>query len=99
MSRYSNTQTIKDSDTQKKYMQSTIYPKIKASNDDFYVISTTTDRLELMADKYYGDTSMWWIIAVANNINDGGFFVSSGLQLRIPANVQKIMNDLRNLNK
>jgi hypothetical protein len=99
MSRYSNTQTIKNADNQKTYMQSTLYPKISASNDDVYVISTSTDRLDLLASKYYGDPSMWWIIAVANNINDGTFYVDSGLQLRIPSNTAKIMNDLRNLNK
>jgi hypothetical protein len=42
---------------------------------------------------------MWWIIAVANNINDADFFIEAGRQLRIPSNISKIMNDLRNLNK
>ena len=99
MSRYSNTSTIKNTDTSKTYMNSTIYPKIKASDDDLYVISTSADRLDLLADKYYGNPSMWWIIAVANNINDADFFVEAGKQLRIPSNVQKIMNDLQTINK
>jgi hypothetical protein len=55
--------------------------------------------LDLLANKYYGDTSLWWIIAVANNINDASFYVTEGLQLRIPSNVSKILNDLEKINK
>jgi len=97
--RYTYTNTIKEPDTNKSYLESTIYPKIKASDTDFYVISEASDRLDLLAKKYYGDTTLWWIIAVANNLNEANFFVKEGLQLRIPQNVAKISNDLQKINK
>lgn len=97
--RYAYTNVTKDVDTKKNYMESTIYPKIKPSDRDYYVISEQGDRFDLLAYKYYGDVSMWWIIAVANNINDANFFVEPGIQLRIPANTNDIMNDLYKLNK
>ena len=42
---------------------------------------------------------MWWVIAVANNLNDANFYVEPGIQLRIPANIDKINNDLAKINK
>ncbi len=94
---YSTLQT--ELSTKKKYLGSTIYPKIKASDNDLYVISEVTDRLDLLAHKYYGDRTLWWIIAVANNINDASFYVKEGIQLRIPSDVSKILNDLEKINK
>lgn len=85
--------------TKKKYLGSTIYPKIKASDNDLYIISEVTDRLDLLAYKYYGDRTLWWVIAVANNINDASFYVKEGIQLRIPSNISKILNDLEKINK
>jgi phage tail protein X len=99
MDRYRNTKTITEPDTKKQYMESTIYPKVQASDNDFYVISDQGDRLDLLAYKYYNDVSMWWVIAVANNLNDANFYVEPGIQLRIPANMDKINNDLAKLNK
>jgi len=64
-----------------------------------YIISEVTDRLDLLANKYYGDRTLWWVIAVANNINDASFYVKEGLQLRIPSNLSQILNDLEKINK
>ena len=57
------------------------------------------DKWDLLANKYYGDRSLWWVIAVANNINDASFYVKEGLQLRIPSNLSQILNDLEKINK
>jgi phage tail protein X len=97
--RYLNTKTTKDKETGKTYMETTVYPKISPSNSDIYIITDDGDRLDLLAYKYYGDTRMWWIIATANNINDAVFYVEPGIQLRIPQNIQKILNDLSTINK
>lgn len=99
MDRYRNTKVLTEEDTKKRYLESTIYPKINASDDDFYIISEQGDRLDLLAYKYYNDTSMWWIIAVANNLNDANFFVEPGIQLRIPANLDEISSNLAKINK
>lgn len=97
--RYAYSKIQIENETKKKYLGSIIYPKIKATDNDLYVISESTDRLDLLAHKYYGDKTLWWIIAVANNINDASFYVKEGLQLRIPSNLSKILNDLEKLNK
>ena len=90
---------IKQTNSKKRYLSSTIYPKIQPNDDDMYIISDSSDRLDLLANKYYGDPSMWWIIATANNLNDANFFVGEGKQLRIPSNISKILNDLEKINR
>ena len=97
--RYTYTNKKTDSDTNTMYMESTIYPKIEPKDSDFYIIATAGDRLDLLANLYYKDPSMWWIIATANNLNDANFFVEVGTQLRIPADVSEILNNLYKINK
>lgn len=94
---YSTIQTEKN--TKKKYFGSLIYPKIKPSDNDFYIISESTDRLDLLANKYYGDKTLWWVIAVANNLNNASLYIGEGVQLRIPSNLSQILNDLEQINK
>lgn len=96
--RYTYNEILKTK-TGKGYLSSTIYPKIKPSDNDMYIISEAGDRLDLLANKYFKDPSLWWIIAVANNINDASFYVGEGLQLRIPSNIGQIMNDFEKINK
>lgn len=96
--RYIYTDT-KEGKNKKRFMQTTIYPKVLPNDNDIYIITEQGDRLDILAEKYYKNTSMWWIIATANNINDANFYVEPGVQLRIPSNVSKILNDLQKLNK
>ena len=96
--RYSNIPTMLKTGKGRVY-DSVLLPNIDATDLDIVVITIQGDRLDLLANKYYGDTSLWWIIAVANNINDASFYVTEGLQLRIPSNVSKILNDLEKINK
>jgi hypothetical protein len=98
-SRYSNTKILTKADTKKKYYESTIYPKIKPTDNDTYIISEQGDRLDILAKNYYGDSKLWWIIAVANNINDAVFYIEPGIQLRIPQNIGNVLRDLEKINK
>ena len=97
--RYSYSKILKTNDTNKQYLESTIYPKIKPTDDDLYIISEAGDRLDILANKYYKDKTKWWIIATANNINDATFYVEAGLQLRIPSDTNAVLNDLQKINK
>jgi nucleoid-associated protein YgaU len=97
--RYAYSKVIQSNETKKQYLESTIYPKIKANDNDFYIISEAGDRLDLLANKYYNDKTKWWIIATANNINDATFYVEPGIQLRIPSDINAVMNNLEKLNK
>ena len=97
--RYQYTNTLTTRGTKKRYLSSIIYPKIKPSDDDLYIISESSDRLDILASKYYNDKTLWWIIATANNLNDANFFVEPGIQLRIPSDLTSISNNLAKINK
>ena len=98
MGRYSNIPIQKDSN--KKRVRRTInLPEITPSSNDTYIIGQVGDRLDTLADKYYGRSSYWWIIALANNIGKGDLVVPVGVQIRIPSNVDFIVKQFDDLNK
>lgn len=82
-----------------QYYRSTFYPKIDKHESDIYVITVQGDRLDSLAWQYYGDTTMWWIIAKANNVGKGGLTLESGLQIRIPKRLDKIISDYKKIQK
>ena len=89
MERYSNALTLKTS-TGVDYKKSQFYPNIPLSETDEYVITTIGDRLDNLAYSYYRDSTLWWIIAAANNNATSGFlFPIPGTQLRIPTDLNK----------
>ncbi len=96
--RYTYTTILKKNDG-KRYLSSTIYPKIKPNDNDIYIIVDTADRLDLLAYKYYSNTEYYWIIAVANNINNGDMYLEGGTQIRIPSDLVTILKDFEKINK
>ena len=89
-SRYTNNETKKLNDGRNVY-RSRIYPEIPLSDNDIYVASETGDRLDTLAYQYYEDSSLWWIIASANNIHNAPFGLKDGTILRIPQNYIEII--------
>lgn len=82
----------------KNVYKTTYYPVILPNPDDIYIITNQSDYLDSLAYKYYGSESFWWVIARANNLGFGKLSVKEGIQLRIPKNITKIIQDLKNLN-
>lgn len=96
MNRYSqNKIKIKEVD-QKRYYSSTRYPEIKRDETDIYIQVQKTDRLDLIAYTYYGDVSLWFVIAKCNNLGKGTLYIGDTLQLRIPNpnRMNQIINDI-----
>jgi len=91
-SRYRTSKTKKLDDGRTVY-SSRIYPEISLRDDDIYVVSETGDRLDTLAYEYYDDSSLWWIIASANNIHDAPFGLTDGTVLRIPQNYIEILSN------
>lgn len=82
-----------------EYINNPIYPDIPLSDQDYYVISTGGDRYDTLAQQFYSDYSLWWIIAMANNSERASLIVEPGVQLRIPANKENILQLYRSINK
>lgn len=88
--------TIK-SDSGKNVYKTIFYPEIQQSEQDIFIFTKQGDRLDLLAFKYYGDVTKWWIIAHANKIK-GTMGVPLNTQLRIPMDLITIQNNLLELN-
>jgi nucleoid-associated protein YgaU len=82
MGRYKNTKVIK-STSGKLYRSTKFYTPIPESSTDVWVITQHGDRLDLLANQYYQDPSMWWYIARANNLKFNN--LEAGTTIRIPA--------------
>ena len=92
MDRYDNA-TIETSLTGNQYFKQKFYPNIPLSPTDDYVITTIGDRLDTLAYSYYRDSTLWWVISMANNnVTKGSIFPQPGTQLRIPTNLNAVLS-------
>ncbi len=97
MKRYSSIPVQNRYDGKQVY-KTTIYPPIPPAITDLQVVSNETDYLDTLAYKYYGDPTLFWIIANANNIGKGRMSVPPGLTLRIPVDISNIISKFNSLN-
>jgi hypothetical protein len=81
------------------YYRGKLYPSIPLLSTDVYVIASVGDRLDYMAYQYYRDSELYWIISIANNnVTKGSIFPIPGTQLRIPTDLNLVLNLFRSLN-
>ena len=87
MSRYSKIDSF-STDKGKRYYGTTKYPDIPLSFNDIYVYTDEGDRFDILAQQFYGDSSLWWLISVANpQLEQNSIIPPFGVQIRIPQNV------------
>ena len=100
MERYNNTDILKTEYTNRPYYKGKFYPNVPLSESDVYVITTVEDRLDNLAYSYYRDSTLWWIIAMANNnTTKGALYPKPGTQLRIPTDINNVLNQYKQFNK
>jgi hypothetical protein len=66
-----------------KKLPTSEYRKIKKSKFDFYVNVNSSDDLTKLAYKYYGDATLWWVLALANDLLFP-YNINEDIILRIP---------------
>jgi nucleoid-associated protein YgaU len=77
------------------------YPKISLGDQDIYVYVTRGDRYDLLAQTYYGDSNLWWVINRANPSQDASSLLPTpGSQIRIPSpdRINVILSNYKLLN-
>lgn len=85
MQRYSlYAEVLKTQDGKRRY-GTLYYPQFERKQSDLYILTKRFDRLDLLADKYYGDPRYWVLLAKANNLHQASLFLPAGMRLRIPA--------------
>lgn len=97
MDRYQGVPILTNKDGKKVYT-TVKYPDVPLSENDIYVIADFTDRLDLIANDYFTDSTLYWIIQIANSIPRDSLYVPAGTQLRIPSDITGIIQDYNALN-
>jgi hypothetical protein len=85
------------------------YPEVPLSSDDIYVYTTQGDRFDILANQYYNDSSLWWIISIANtgtagtaspsDLPQNSLVIPEGIQIRIPAYPQSVIDAFKLINQ
>jgi hypothetical protein len=106
MSRYSQIQTtlgpnpvLDLKDRQPRY-RTVIYPEIVRDIRDIYIFTRVGDRYDSLAQSYYKDSSLWWVISTANETPSDSLLPDIGIQIRIPSptRINAIVSNYENLN-
>jgi len=77
MQRYDEFTDIIPNSEGKRRFSSLYYPKVPRKASDKWIITKSSDRLELLAFEEYGDTRYWVIIAKANKLFNATFLICS----------------------
>ena len=106
MNRYQPITIIKSDN--KPIYQTTRYPEVPLSDDDIYVYTTQGDRFDVLANQYYGDQSLYWVISIANtavagtslpsDLTQDSLIIPEGIQIRIPSDYVGVLNSFKQLN-
>jgi hypothetical protein len=106
MNRYQYTPVV-TIDKKQRYL-TTKYPEVPLSNNDIYLYTVQGDRFDVIAKKFYGDQTLWWIISIANTAIAGtslpsdlpqdSLLIPEGIQIRVPANYPGVLNSFKVLN-
>ena len=95
--RYNTTQ-IKKQGSGISTLSTTMYPRIKNRSTDTFLVITEKTRLDHLAYKFYENPNYWWVIGIANRIK-GTLHVTPGTQIRIPREINSIIQDFNKINK
>ncbi len=95
--RYRNNIIKKDKDNV-RYFKPRIIPNVPIKDSDIFVYPVYGDRFDTLAQRYYGDSNLWWIIAKANEISDGRISPDPLVKLRIPTEIEDILQSISEAN-
>ena len=104
MGRYTDIPIIKNLGEKSRYNNKVIrsttkYPLIPNQSTDIYVVTDVGDSLSSLANSFYKDQSLWWVISIANvGLPQDSLYIEAGTQLRIPMNIALIRSEYETLN-
>jgi len=102
MARYTSMPVTTTQDNPKRRFINVKYPDIPRDFSDTYVYTTQGDRYDILAQSYYGNSSLWWIISRANPSQPSdSIYPTVGSQIRIPSpsRIPTILGTFENLNR
>jgi len=75
------------------------YPEVPPAPDDILYTVTRKDRIDSLAQRFYGDSTLWYIIALANDFRLVPTDMRENMQLRIPNGKRVFTEILRSANR
>ena len=95
--RYDSAKVRKDKNGT-RYYKPTIVPNVPIKDSDIFVYPIYGDRFETIAQRYYNDSTLWWIIAKANELSKGQISADPLKKLRIPTEIDDILESVEKSN-
>jgi len=99
MNRYITSKVIRTTKDETTKHATSFVPNIERENTDLFIRTRAGDRLDLLAHEFYKDVTLWWIIASVNNLGKGSFAVPPGTRLRVPMDINAIIEKYRDFNQ
>jgi len=81
-----------------RYYKPTIVPNVPIKDSDIFVYPVYGDRFDIIAQRYYNDSTLWWIIAKANELSKGQISPDPLKKLRIPTEIDDILESVEKSN-
>ena len=81
-----------------RYYKPTIVPNVPIKDSDIFVYPVYGDRFDMIAQRYYNDSTLWWIIAKANELSKGQISPDPLKKLRIPTEIDDILESVQKSN-
>ena len=98
--RYKYTEIQNDKVSKKKVLTTTLYPEIESKDSDVIYYAKFDDSFMNLAYRFYGDQSLWWIIARANiDYFKGNLQIPIASRLIIPTDIGDIVAELHRINR
>jgi len=94
--RYDKSKLFKD-DNGKQYLNRIEYPVIPIRDSDIFIRGVFGQTFMNLANQYYGDKDLWWIIARANNQAESIYMIP-GKEYCIPQDTGLIFQEFNELN-
>ena len=88
--RYDSAKVRKDKNGT-RYYKPTVVPNVPIKDTDIFVYPIYGDRFDTIAQRYYNDSTLWWIIAKANELSKGQISPDPLKKLRIPTEIDDIL--------
>jgi|TARA_R100000030_G_scaffold31429_1_gene23063 hypothetical protein len=95
--RYKNAQIRKDKNGV-RFFRPTVVPNIPIKDSDIFVYPVFGDRFDTLAQRYYEDSNLWWIIAKANELSRGNIAPDPTKKIRIPTVIDDILEAVQQSN-
>ena len=95
--RYDNSRIFRD-DNGWRYLSRIEYPPIHLRDSDILIRGVFGQTFMNLANQYYENKNLWWIIARANQQTESVYMVP-GKEYRIPQEIKLILQEYEELNR